>query len=186
MEPLKIIEKYYDTQSDAYRILVKHSQSVADKAISIAKALSQTKALSVELDIRFIEEAAMLHDIGVFLCNAPEIDCHGTYRYLCHGYLGADLLRKEGYPRHALVCERHTGAGISLRMIEDGSLPLPTNRDFLPVTPEEQLICFADKFFSKTKLNKEKSIGKAQESISKYGEESILRFNHWCKLFLVK
>ena len=196
MDPLKIIEKYYDSQSEAYRILVKHSRSVANKALSIAEALSRTKALPAEnipplgnilpaeLDIRFIEEAAMLHDIGIFLCNAPEIDCHGTYRYLCHGYLGADLLRKEGYPRHAHVCERHTGTGISRKMIKEGNLPLP-NRDLLPVTPEEQLICFADKFFSKTKLNKEKSVGKVQESISKYGEESVLRFNHWCKLFLV-
>ena len=179
MDPLEIIEKYYDTQSDAYRILINHSRSVTDKALSIAKAHPE-----MHLDIAFIEEAAMLHDIGIIFCNAPEIDCHGTYEYICHGYLGADMLRKEGYPRHALVCERHTGTGISLQMIEKNKLPLP-HRDFLPVSQEEQLICFADKFFSKTKLNKEKNINKIQDSLKKYGEDTVFRFNHWCKLFLV-
>lgn len=179
MEPLKIIEKYYDIRSEAYRRLVTHSRNVADKALSIAKAHP-----GMNLDLTFIEEAAMLHDIGIVFCYAPDIDCHGTYEYICHGYLGADLLRREGFPRHALVCERHTGTGISLRMIEMGNLPLP-RRDYMPVSPEEQLICFADKFFSKTKLNKEKSISKIQKSLSKYDEETVARFNDWCKLFLV-
>lgn len=178
MNPLHIIEKYYDTQSDAYRILVNHSRSVTDKALSIAQAHPE-----MNLDLAFIEEAALLHDLGMIFCHAPEIDCHGTYEYICHGYLGADMLRKEGHPRHALVCERHTGTGISLQMIEEKKLPIP-HRDFLPVSPEEQIICFADKFFSKTKLNKEKSINKIQESLKKYGEDTVFRFNHWCKLFL--
>lgn len=180
MEPLKIIEKYYDTQSEAYHILITHSRNVAGKALSIAKLHPE-----MNLDLAFIEEAAMLHDIGIIFCNAPDIDCHGTYEYICHGYLGADLLRKEGYPRHAFVCERHTGTGISLHMIEKNNLPLP-HRDFLPVSPEEQLICFADKFFSKTKLYTEKSISKIQKSLDRYGEETVLRFNDWCKLFLVE
>jgi len=176
---IEIIEKYYDTRSEAYHILISHSRSVADKALSIANAHPE-----MNMDIKFIEQAAMLHDIGAFLCNAPDIDCHGAFDYVCHGYLGADILRKEGYPRHALVCERHTGTGISLKMIEEEDLPLP-RKDFLPISFEEQLICFADKFFSKTKLNKEKSIEKIQESLSKHEEDSVLRFNHWCKLFLV-
>lgn len=178
MNPLDIIEKYYDTRSEAYRILVKHSQSVAAKALSLAKAHPE-KAW----DMAFIEQAAMLHDIGMTFCHAPDIDCHGTYRYICHGYLGAELLRKEGYPRHALVCERHTGTGITLKMIEDEQLPLP-HRDFLPVSPEEQLICFADKFFSKTKLDREKTVDKVRESLSRHGDDTVTRFNEWCKLFL--
>ena len=180
MDPIKIIEKYYDVQSEAYHILVTHSRSVADKALSIANANKD-----MNLDIKFIEEAAMLHDIGVIFCNAPEIGCYGTFDYICHGYLGADLLRREGYPRHALVCKRHTGTGISLKMIKEKNMPLP-HKDFLPVAPEEQLICFADKFFSKTKLDKERSIDKVQESLSKYDKDTLFRFNHWRKLFLVQ
>ena len=92
-------------------------------------------------------------------------------------------MRKEGYPRHALVCERHTGTGLSLEMILEHNLPVP-HRDMRPVSMEEQLICFADKFISKTKLGKEKEPDKIRKSLSKYGEETLMRFDEWCKLFL--
>lgn len=178
MDPIKIIEKYYPVESDAYRILVDHSRSVADKALAIARMHPE-----MHLDLAFIEEAAMLHDIGIFRCNAPSIDCHGEADYICHGYLGAELMRSEGYPQHALVCERHTGTGLSMEMIELMKWPIP-HRDMLPVTLEEQLICFADKFYSKTKLGKEKSIDKIRISLSRYGSDTAARFAAWCKLFL--
>ena len=54
--------------------------------------------------------------------------------------------------------------------IVDQQLPVP-HREMLPITLEEQLICFADKFFSKTHLDEEKSVEKARHSIAKYGEE---------------
>lgn len=178
MDPIKIIEKYYPVESEAYRILVDHSRSVADKALAIARMHPE-----MDLDLTFIEEAAMLHDIGIFRCNAPSIDCHGEADYICHGFLGAELMRAEGYPQHALVCERHTGTGLSLEMIELMKWPIP-HRDMLPVSLEEQLICFADKFFSKTKLGKEKSIDKIRISLSRYGSDTAARFSAWCKLFL--
>ena len=178
MDPIKIIEKYYPVESDAYRILVDHSRSVADKALAIARMHPE-----MHLDLPFIEEAALLHDIGLFHCNAPSIDCHGKADYICHGYLGAELMRAEGYPRHALVCERHTGTGLSMEMIELMKWPIP-HRDMLPISLEEQLICFADKFYSKTKLGKEKSIDKIRISLSRYGSDTAARFAAWCKLFL--
>lgn len=79
------------------------------------------------------------------MTDAEGICCFGSYPYICHGYLGADLMRKEGFPRHALVCERHTGAGMSLQSIIDQQLPVP-HRNMVPVSLEEQVICFADKF----------------------------------------
>ncbi len=178
MNPIDIISKYYPAESEAWHILVTHSRSVTDKALSLARLHPE-----MELDLPFIEEAAMLHDIGIFLCNAPEIDCHGSAEYICHGYLGADLMRQEGFPRHALVCERHTGTGITLDMIEQRHLPLP-HRIMVPVSLEEQLICFADKFYSKTKLDKEKPVEKVKQGLVKYGEETVIRFDNWCKLFL--
>lgn len=177
MDFFKLINTYYP-EAEAREILVKHSRCVADKALEIAKRHPE-----LELDTAFLEEAGMLHDIGVFLTHAPAIGCHGEAPYLCHGYLGADLMRKEGFPKHALVCERHTGAGISLLDIEMSSLPLP-HRDMIPVSMEEQVICFADKFFSKTKLGTEKSVEKARKSISRYGGDGLVRFDKWCELFL--
>ena len=136
----------------------------------------------LNLDREFIEEAAMLHDIGIIKTDAPGIKCFGTEPYICHGILGAEMLRQEGLPRHARVCERHTGAGLSLNEIVSQNLPLP-HQDFLPETLEEQVICYADKFFSKTHLDREKSVEKAEKSIAKFGEEGLARFKQWEKMF---
>jgi uncharacterized protein len=178
MNPAAIIEKYYNPLSDTYKILMDHSCSVAGKALSIASLHRE-----MNIDRKFVEEAAMLHDIGIIYCDAPKIACTGTEPYIRHGILGAELMRKEGFPRHALVCERHTGTGIYSENVEKQNLPLPV-KDYYPVSFEEQLICFADKFFSKTNLGKEKEIDKIRSSLYKYGEDAVLRFNNWCKLFL--
>jgi uncharacterized protein len=173
-----ILSKYYDTASDAYRILLAHSEDVTSKALQIARMHPE-----MPLDLLFIEQAAMLHDVGVFLCHAPEIGCFGASEYICHGYLGADLMRREGYPLHALVCERHTGCGLSLREITERNLPVP-HREMIPLSVEEQLICFADKFFSKTHPGREKAVDKIKSHLSAYGPDTTARFEYWCKLFL--
>jgi uncharacterized protein len=53
----------------------------------------------------------------------------------------------------------------------------------LPVSIEEQMICFADKFFSKTHLGEEKSMEKIQKSVAKFGEKGLARFNRWEEMF---
>ena len=178
MDPLAIIDKYYPEDNRLKQILLVHSRAVADKALALAR-----KHPGLNLDLAFVEEAALLHDIGIFLTDADGICCYGTHPYICHGYLGAELVRKEGFPRHALVCERHTGAGLSLEDICTRQLPVP-HRDMLPVSLEEKLICFADKFFSKTKLEVEKSLEKARKSVAKHGEAGTRRFDEFCRLFL--
>ncbi|MBK5719246.1 HDIG domain-containing protein [Dysgonomonas sp. Marseille-P4677] len=178
MNTLAIIENYYKKGSDLYDILIQHSADVMNKAVSMAEAHPE-----LDVDIQFVKEAAMLHDIGIFLTNAPSIKCFGTAPYVCHGYLGHDLLLKLGYPKHALVCERHTGVGISLDEILKTDMPLP-HRDMRPVSIEEQLICFADCFFSKTQIGEERSPEKVKHSLSKFGKDSVRQFEKWCALFL--
>ena len=179
MNPFTIIDKYYTQGTALYDILVDHSRLVTQKALEIANAHPELNA-----DAEFISEAAMLHDIGIFLTDAPDIECHGTRPYICHGTLGSELLKKEGFPRHALVSERHTGAGLSLEDIINQNLPIP-HRDMLPISIEEQMICFADKFYSKSNPLKEKSIEQIRKSMSKYGEASVARFEMWYHLFLL-
>src|SRR5665647_511037 len=101
IDPIQLIEKYYPKDSDIHYILLIHSEQIMNKALMIANRMT-----NLHLDTEFIAEAAMLHDIGIFMCNAPRIHCQGENPYIKHGYLGADLLREEGLPRHALVCER--------------------------------------------------------------------------------
>ncbi len=94
--------------------------------------------------------------------------------------MAASLLDKEGYPRHALVCERHVGVGLTVADIEKYKLPIP-KRDMVPLTLEEKIVCWADKFFSKfpTKLNEEKPLDKVRKMVANYGEEQLKRFDEW-------
>lgn len=179
MDPIELICKYYDPESKTYYLLIQHSRMVSEKALKIAEKVKHHCP-----DMAFIQAASMLHDIGIFLTNEPEIGCYGDKAYICHGYLGREILQKEGLPRHALVCERHVGVGLSLREIEDKNLPLP-KREMTPVTIEEQIICFADKFFSKDAafLLKEKPLSLVRKQISKFGADKIKRFDEWVEIF---
>lgn len=177
MDYQKIIDKYYPEANRLRDILILHSRQVADRALRICNAHPE-----MGLDRQFVEEAAMLHDIGIFRCDAPGIACHGTEPYICHGRIGAELLRSEGYERHARVCERHTGAGLSAREIEQQDLPLP-HRDFLPETIEEKIICYADKFYSKSHLDRCKTLPQAEKTISRFGDEGLQRFLLWERMF---
>ncbi|MDR1585022.1 MAG: HDIG domain-containing protein [Prevotellaceae bacterium] len=172
-----IIEKYYVKGSPLYDTLMIHSRQVCEKALAVIDRHS-----GLPIDRQFVAEAAMLHDIGIFRCHAPEIYCFGKAQYIEHGYLGADLLRAEGLPRHALVAERHTGTGIALEDIIRNGLPLP-HRPMEPLSMEEQLICYADKFYSKSKPEKEHSVEKIRQALSKYGEKHVMKFDNWHALF---
>jgi uncharacterized protein len=177
MNPLDIINKYC-TNEKQREILLVHSRAVANRALEIARRHPEWDA-----DELFIEEAALLHDIGIVHVSAPAIECYGTEPYIKHGILGADILHHEGMERHALVCERHTGTGLTLQQIVEQKLPLP-HRDMQPVSIEEQIICFADKFFSKTRLNTEKTVEQARRSLEKFGTEGLIKFDKWCAMFL--
>jgi uncharacterized protein len=179
MDPLKIIEKYYSPDSRAYYFLICHSNKVTEKALKVAQRVEHLNP-----DRKFIEEAAMLHDIGIFLTDEPAIGCYGHKAYLCHGYLGRELLEKEGFPVHALVCERHVGVGITAQDIAEKNLPVP-KREMMPLSIEEQIICFADKFFSKDadSLLKEKPLDRVRKGIAKFGDEKLRKFDVWLEIF---
>jgi uncharacterized protein len=178
MIPAEIIKKYYTEGSESYNILLVHSLAVANKALEIISTRPE-----LNLDKAFVYEAALVHDIGIFLTNAPEIHCFGKSRYICHGYLGAEIMRKEGFEKHAWVCERHTGSGLTKETIVQNQFPIP-QRDMIPLSVEEKLICFSDKFYSKSKIEKVKTVEQIRKSLSKYGDESVDRFNEMLKLFL--
>ncbi len=177
MDPLEIIEKYYNKKSKLYRILIKHSCQVRDKALDVIERHPEFGA-----DKQFVAEAAMLHDIGIFLTDAPKIECFGKHKYIEHGYLGAEIVAAEGYPLHALVCERHTGTGLSIEWIEKRNLPVP-HREMCPISIEEKIICYADMFFSKARLNKELKIDRIVQKLSRYDVAHAKQFLEWHEIF---
>lgn len=159
------------------RLLLKHSRQVADRVLLIAD-----RHRELPVDRQFLEEAAMLHDIGINQCNAPGIHCHGTEPYIRHGLIGGRLLREEGFPRHARVCERHTGTGLTRRQIEGQQLPLPPE-DFVPETLEEQMVCYADKFYSKSHPDRVLTVAEAAQSLEKFGADGVRCFLEWATRF---
>ena len=183
MNPIDILAKFYDRHSKAFEILVEHGREVVEKALRAAE-----KVAHLQPDLNFIKDAAILHDIGILHTNSPGLGCHGKYPYICHGFLGRELLDSLGLPEYGRICERHVGVGISIDDIRSFHLPLPA-RDMVPISIEEQIICYADKFFSKNgksrNKNGEKSIDHIIESLKPYGADKVERFQKWVEMFEV-
>ena len=177
MDIEKIFSLFYNNNKALLATVILHSECVARTALLCADKRG------IDVDRTFVREAAMLHDIGVVRCNAPSIHCLGELPYICHGVAGREMLDNLGLHRHALVCERHTGSGLTVEDIIRQGLPLP-HREMLPITTEEKLICYADKFFSKSgDLTEEKTLDKIISQMSAHGEDSLARFMQLHELF---
>jgi len=173
MNAKDLIDKYYPEENKLKKMLLTHSSEVSHKTLEVSYRHPE-----LHLDEDVLYNGAMLHDIGIFLTNAPTIHCHGTANYLLHGYLGGQILRKEGFPTLARICERHTGAGLTCEDIIRQQIPLP-HKDFLPETEEEKVICYADKFYSKSDMSHVKTVEEVYRSLSKFGKEGVMRFKCW-------
>lgn len=171
MDYLSIIHKYYPEDNELRRLLLRHSRQVADRALKIAESHPEWN-----VDREFLEDAAMLHDIGIIGCDAPGIYCYGTEPYIRHGQIGGQMLRQLDMPglsadrveALARVAERHTGTGLP---------------GWEPETLEEQVICYADKFYSKSSPDREKTIEQAAQSLRKFGEAGVVKFLAWAERF---
>lgn len=176
MNPITLLEKHFSGNQAAFEIVYRHSRLVADKALSIARSAAGL----TEQDLRFIEESALLHDIGVCGVNAPKLHCFGSAPYICHGVIGRDILEAEGLPLHALVCERHIGVGLSARDIALQGLPLP-EREMAPLSRCERIVALADLFYSKKagELDREKSALQVKSDLAQFGPEKVVIFESW-------
>ncbi len=180
----EILARYYSPTEKNHQIVVVHSVLVARLAHEIAQTYLARPA-APELDLPFTVEAALLHDIGIGACDAPGIGCHGGEDYIRHGVIGREILEKEGLPRHALVCERHTGSGITREEVREQGLSLP-DRDYLPESVEEKIICIADKFYSKSpkSLWRKRSLSKIDAKIAQWGSGPQARWAELKREFL--
>lgn len=183
LDPYNILRHFYPDDTPLRRVLLKHSEQVREKALEIL----EKSALS--LDSGLVSTGALLHDVGILRCHAPSIFCTGTEPYIAHGTIGGAMLRTYGKEHDldlevfARICERHTGAGLTSEEILAQKLPLPA-KDLLPETLEEKLICFADKFYSKSGSMEEKPFEKVRRSLEKFGPDTLARFDEMTRLFL--
>lgn len=172
IRPFEIIARHIPPHTPLFAVYVPHVTMVAKKALDAGLLLGLN-----EEQLRFVEEAALLHDLGILHVKEPRAHCHGRLPYVMHGVEGRRMLEAEGLPAHARVAENHVGVGITSQEIIDTDLPLP-HRDMVPRSIEEKIICWADLFFSKIpgQLWREKSLDTVRKSISRYGEAPLRRF----------
>ena len=132
----------------------KHSLKVAEIALEIANRINK-----VEVNKNLIEIGALLHDIGRSKTHSFK-----------HALIGGKILKQRGLPESLVkICERHILGGLDKEDALEVGLP---ERDFLPQSLEEKIICLADKH---TAGGREVSINQRFEKwFSKYGKTKIL------------
>jgi uncharacterized protein len=108
------------------------SKGIIDHSLAVTKkALEISSKLTIAVDEDLIIAGAMLHDIG-------RSKTHGIE----HFQVGGELARKLGLGvQVANLIERHIGAGITGEEAKAFGLP---PKDFLPLTPEENIVSYAD------------------------------------------
>ncbi|MDA8428772.1 MAG: HD domain-containing protein [Geobacteraceae bacterium] len=173
----ELLGRYF--KGEALVVSIGHARAVAALAVNVCHRLGLA-----ENDCRFVEEAALLHDIGVCRIHAPRLGLHGELPYIMHGVVGREILEAENLPLHALVCERHIGVGITVSDIVDRRLPLP-QRDMIPLSLPEQIVCFADLFFSKNpgKVTLQKSTEQVRSKLAGFGDHKVQIFDEWLVRF---
>lgn len=177
MEALRLIDKYYPRNNNLKEVLLVHSRQVCQRVMLIAMCHPE-----LQMDKQLLHDGALLHDIGIFMTDAPSVFCTGHDNYLLHGYLGAKILREEGFPDLARICERHTGTGLTKDTILNFKLNIPV-QDYLPVTLEEKAVCYADKFYSKSHLDITRNLEAVYNNLLSFGQESADRFLEWHNIF---
>lgn len=132
----------------------RHSIVVAKRAYQIASKITKSK---VDKDLVLI--GGLLHDIG-------RAKTHGFK----HAIIGGRILRERGYPKElAKICETHILGGLDKEDAIKIGLP---EKDYLPETIEEKIVCLADKM---TAGRKSVTIEERFERwFQKYGESKLL------------
>ena len=132
----------------------KHSIKVAEKALEIANKVKKKK-----VDTNLVEIGALLHDVG-------RSKTHGFE----HALIGGKILKERGLPDQLVrVCETHILGGLDREDAKFIGLP---EKEYLPITLEEKIICLADKL---TIGSKEVTIEQRfNKWFSKYGKTNLL------------
>ncbi|MBD3208434.1 MAG: HDIG domain-containing protein [Candidatus Nealsonbacteria bacterium] len=171
----EIIQKYINPSSETYRFYIIHAILVTAKALTIGRKIG----LSSE-QLNFIEEAAMLHDIGIINTREKEIGCMGDKPYILHVVEGEKILRSEGLQDHARVAKNHIGVGITKSEIIEKELPLPPE-DIVAEKTEDRVVSYSDLFYSKNPdlIWQERSLEKTEAKLRRLGDRQLKIFRKW-------
>lgn len=131
--------------------LIFHCHHVTAIALEICKQI-RLASPNIEIDEEIITMGALAHDLGRNITNG-----------ISHAIEGAKILKKyfigSQVDEVAKIVERHIGAGIPKEETEVLNLPF---KDFIPLTLNEKIVCYADKLadYKFNKTNKSWTIDK--------------------------
>jgi len=110
--------------------IIQHGLLVMGISEKIVKELTR---VGMKVDTEAVLRGALLHDIG-----------RSKEHSVRHGFLGGEILRKEGYDEKIIrIVENHVGGGIDEQDCRKLGMP---ERDFTPISLEEKIVCLADKY----------------------------------------
>ncbi len=165
MNPIEIASAHIPP--NLWKVFFVHSILVAQFSLQIADKLALDRETK-----KFIEEAALLHDIGIGKVSMTKEELQAKPPYIQHGIIGEKILQDLGYPLHAAVCRNHIGVGLSRQVILKNKLPLPAE-DMMPSTLPEKIITYADLFFSKSNIYHKRSFAEVEAKIGSYGQDQL-------------
>ncbi|WP_329003809.1 HDIG domain-containing protein [Kribbella sp. NBC_00709] len=157
---IRALHRAYAPDRAAFEIVYEHCRLVC--------ALAEQFFAGLDIDTDLVRAGALLHDIGVHRLDSSA--------YVRHGVLGHELLASLGFPVE--ICRFascHTGVGITRDDVVRQALPIPVD-DYLPRTPEEELVLYADKFHSKRTPPVFVSGDTYAEEVARFGPDKVLRF----------
>ncbi|HZX08397.1 HDIG domain-containing metalloprotein [Kribbella sp.] len=157
---IRALHREYAPSREAFEVVYEHCQLVSSVASQFFDGL--------DLDTDLVRAGALLHDIGVYRLESSA--------YVRHGVLGHELLASLGFPLEICrFCSCHTGVGISRDDVLRQGLPIPVG-DYLPRTPEEELVMYADKFHSKRTPPVFLSVDTYAAEVGRFGADKVRRF----------
>ncbi|WP_432883032.1 HDIG domain-containing metalloprotein [Kribbella sp. CA-245084] len=157
---IRALHREYAPTRDAFEVVFEHCQLVCSLASQFFAGLA--------VDTDLVRAGALLHDIGVYRLESSA--------YVRHGVLGYELLASLGFPVE--ICRFascHTGVGITRDDVVRQALPIPVD-DYLPRTPEEELVLYADKFHSKRTPPVFVSGDTYAAEVARFGPDKVSRF----------
>ncbi|MDX3070961.1 HD domain-containing protein [Streptomyces sp. MI02-7b] len=168
---IRALHEKYAPSAEAFDLVFTHCEIVW----SIAEQLMPASGVGA-VDEELVRAGCLLHDIGVYRLfdDGGGLD-HA--KYVRHGLLGHELLAAEGFSEALCrFCSCHTGVGLTAADVLRQGLPLPP-ADYVPVTREERLVMYADKFHTKASPPRFLSFPAYAEQAGRFGEDKVAAFH---------
>ena len=189
MFELEIDERLVALQNEFYPEGTLRRQKLIPHALVVARTVEKIIACNpkLQIDKQLAINGAYIHDVGIVYTHAPKLGCNGEFPYIRHGILGGHVLRQHNLSEYATFCERHVGMGLSPQFAAEKQFPQPYV-EMMPQTIEEIVVCYADKFFSKSAEDMEKPepLEMIRKEIGNYGGTALTTFDKWCDKFGVE